>query len=53
MKMPIAQVHFLNALDTASPLIPWFCTFEMYINQSDEDQTSNEDRGYDDEYFAI
>jgi hypothetical protein len=53
MKMPIAQVHFLNALDTSSPLIPWFCTFEMYTATANEEEPSNEDRGYDEEYFAI
>jgi hypothetical protein len=41
----------LNALDTASPLIPWFCTFEQYINQK-ENEASNEERGYEDEFFA-
>ena len=36
LAMPIAQIHFLNALDTASPLIPWYCTFEMYFNEGEE-----------------
>jgi hypothetical protein len=52
LTMPIAQVHFLNALDTVSPLIPWFCTFEMYIDQEDENLTNDDDRGYEEEYFA-
>ena len=28
MAMPIVQMHFLNVLDTANPLISWYCNFD-------------------------
>ena len=54
LEMPIAQIHFLNALDSAAPIVPYFCSYESYATDSDETKEgpSNEDRGYKDEFFA-
>ena len=27
---PIAGIHFLNAFDTVSEYVPWYCNYEQY-----------------------